>query len=243
MNRSAVTSKHLLILTSSHKQGTVRFAHFYTRRPLLLEAFPFLCTFHWFLAQLLLRNWCEKLHREKNHQKHIWPKMPSNYWIPWISVLIMCVNICSYLWKNILDIFDVINCTSEVDFQQTLYFFSLSTCCFFSSGSRWVKEEAKGDRQKSKRQNVSRGTGNTWFLFPVFCIQHPWCCKPLCPLGSSVPFANTLFVFCGPANLQASPCLQPTLPRQSYFLIFLKCYCNNSCFYHISKHLWFFLCL
>lgn len=47
----------------------------------------------------------------------ILPKMPSNYWIRWISMIVISVNICSYLWKNILHIFDVINCTSGVDFQ------------------------------------------------------------------------------------------------------------------------------
>lgn len=38
-NRIAVTLKRLFILISSHKQGTVHFAHFYTRRPPFLTPF------------------------------------------------------------------------------------------------------------------------------------------------------------------------------------------------------------
>jgi len=99
------------------------------------------------------------------------------------------------------------------------------------------KQRAIGRTAKDKMA-VSELVTPDFFLFSVFCVQHPWCNKPTMSSVLLLPFCQYLHCLLWatrPTGLP--PCLQPSLPKKSYFLFLLKPCCNNSCFCHISKYL------
>lgn len=93
-----MTLKRLFVLTPSHRQGTVRFAHFYTRRPAFLKSFhsyvQFIGSLHNFYEVIDAK---ESLHRAEDHYKHGFEGRGSLVTQIPAFLIIMSISICSYL--------------------------------------------------------------------------------------------------------------------------------------------------